>query len=300
MTTVGIMYSGPQQQDIEKLTSQLKENKSLKIDGPHHPRSEDPHSEISLLEIAQRLISSVDILIACGGSRAAEAALRARGNAKEPIIIFTSVADFIINEIDDFSITTEIDAHTSDYDGKRLEILLAFLQMDTPTIGVLRNSNRGDHNLQWYRIFEAAFGKCELVDADVNSSLTIPGAFDLFQAQNVDALLVAADHFFYGNREEIVERANDANYPAIYQWRDFVEIGGLMSYGPNRDKLYDKVGDIVSSILKGTVPLIYEVKDTEFELVVSESKATHFRMLQLVKLLPLPRSLTNHRAVLLP
>lgn len=299
--TVGIMHSGSEetgQKEITMLTAQLYEKyqQPLTIDGPHYSRSRQ-----GLLDTAKRLIdANVGILIVAGGSRSAEAALRARGTAKTPIIIFTSVAPYVLYEIDDFSITTGMDAHTSDHDGIRLELLLVMLQRNNPTIGVLRNSNRGDHSYQWYQIQQAAQGKCTLVDADVNSDLTIEGAFDLFASKGVNALLVTADHFFYGNRDEIVRRANTANYPAIYQWRDFVELGGLMSYGPNLDKLYALVGAMVADILTtNTVPPIHDVKHGEFELVVNQASALQFGMLPLFKSLPVPRSMAEHHPVFL-
>src|SRR5262245_23697413 len=155
-------------------------------------------------KIAKQLIdNNVDVLIAGGGSRSAHAAIHARGNAKKPIIVFTSVAPYILNEIDP-SITTGLDAHTSDHDGKRLEWLLNMLQSKGPTIGVLRNSNRGDAQNQLNMINEAAKGKCSLVDADINGRLTIRKEFDLFQQQAVNALLVAADTIFFRNRQKVV------------------------------------------------------------------------------------------------
>ena len=297
MPTVGIMHSGsPEagQREIDILITRLKEKfkKSLTIDGPHYAN----FNNNNLAKIAQQLIDkNVDIFIPGGGSRSALAAIATRGNAKTPIIVFTSVAPYVLNGID-LSITTGVDAHTSDHDGKRLEWLLKLLQYNDPAIGVLRNSNRGDAAQQLQMIGQAAQGKCNLVDADINSPLTIKGAFDFFKQNEVDALLVAADHVFFGNRWEVVDRANNANYPAIYQWREFVSIGGLMSYGPNLNSLYAEVGQMVAYILdSGKVPPVQDVPDSAFELVVSQAKATHFSRW------PLPSAIASDpRLIVLP
>jgi putative ABC transport system substrate-binding protein len=274
MAKFGILHGGSPEvalEEIDDITNQLKE-KCKKS-----PAIEVPDWKDNISARATSLIQKkVPVIIACGGSRAAHAAIRARGSAKNPIIVFTSVASYILGKIDT-SVTTGIVAHTSDHDGDRLDWLLKMLQYVHPTIGVLLNSNRGDTKEQWQQIVDAAQGRCDLVPADLNSSLTMRKAFDLFQQNEVDALLVAADPFFYTHRREVVDRANGANYPAIYQWSEFVEVGGLMSFGANRKDCYDRAAQMASDIENGKpVPPVYEVPDAHFELVVSKGKASHF------------------------
>ena len=274
MATIGILHSGSPKiahGEINYITNQLKE----KCKEP--PTIEVPDWNDNLLARAKSLIQKkVPVLMAIGGSRAAHAAIHARGSAKTPIIVFTSVAPFILGEIDRTT-TTGVCAHTSDHDDDRLEWLLAVLQYSNPTIGVLWNSNRGDTNNQWQTIIGASQAKCNLVSADLNGPLTIKKAFDLFQQGGVDALLVAADPFFYNNRQEVVDRANSANYPAIYQWHEFVNLGGLMSFGASRDDCYARATQMAADIGNGNpVAPVYEVPVAAFELVVSQSKAKHF------------------------
>jgi putative ABC transport system substrate-binding protein len=274
MGTIGILHSGSSeigQEEINEITNQLKDkcNKA--------PVIEVPDWKDNLWARAKSLIQKkVNAILARGGSRAAHAAIHARGSAKSPIIVFTSVAPYILDEIDR-TVTTGVCAHTSDHDDDRLDWLLKMLQYIYPTIGILRNSNRGDTTDQWQAIVDAAEGRCSLVDADLNGPLTMKKAFDLFQKKGVDALLVAADPFFYKNRQEVVDRANRANYPAIYQWSEFVKAGGLMSFGANRDDCYARATQMCADIENGKpVPPVWEVPDANFELVVSETRATHF------------------------
>jgi putative ABC transport system substrate-binding protein len=293
MATVGILHSGsPEiaQEEINDIASSLKQ----KCNKP--PLIEVPDWKDNLSLRAKSLIQKkVPVILATGGSRAAHAAIHSRGSAKSPIIVFTSVAPYILDEIDR-TVTTGVCAHTSDHDDARLDWLLKMLQYIYPTIGVLRNSNRGDNTYQWQRITEAALNRCSLVDADLNGPLTIKKAFDLFQQKGVDALLVAADPFFYNNRHEVVDKAYRANYPAIYQWSEFVKIGGLMSFGPNRDDCYARAIQMVADIDAGNpVPPVYEMQDANFELVVSQAKATHFQRW------PLPSAIGNDpRLAVLP
>jgi putative ABC transport system substrate-binding protein len=285
MATIGILHSGsPEiaQGEIHDITNQLKK----KCKKP--PVIEVPDWKDNLSARAKSLIQKkVKVILARGGSRAAHAAIRARGSAKHPIIVFTSVAPYILDEIDP-TVTTGVCAHTSDHDDDRLDWLLEMVQYIYPTIGVLWNSNRGDTTDQWQSIVDAAQGRCSLVSANLNGPLTIRKAFDLFQQNGVDALLVAADPFFYKNLSEVVDRAKWANYPAIYQWSEFVKAGGLMSFGANRQDCYDRATQMVCDIHNGKpIPDVWEVPDDKFELVVSQAQATHFNRW------PLPPKIAN-------
>ena len=287
-----LAYGSPEiaRGEINEITNQL--NKKCK----KPPTIEVPDWNDNLLARAKSLIQiKVPVIYATGGSRAAHAAIHARGSAKAPIIVFTSVAPYVLDRIDP-QVTTGVCAHTSDHDDDRLDWLLKMLQYSDPTIGVLLNSNRGDTTDQWQAIVRAAQGRCNLVPADLNGPLTIRKAFDLFQRDGVDALLVAADPFFFRNRQEVVDRANSAKYPAIYQWSEFVKAGGLMSFGASREKCYERAHQMLVDIENGNpVPPLYEVLDADFELVVSQSKATHFGRW------PLPPVIANDpRKVVLP
>ena len=61
----------------------------------------------------------------------------------------------------------------------------------------------------------------------------IERAFQAFASQRVDALLVTADPLFNNRRAQVLALAASQSLPAIYQWREFVTNGGLMSYGPS-------------------------------------------------------------------
>jgi putative ABC transport system substrate-binding protein len=88
------------------------------------------------------------------------------------------------------------------------------------------------------------------------------------------ALLVGPDAVFVGRRAQIVTLAARHALPAIYYVRDFAEIGGLMSYGPDVVILYQQTGSYVGRILKGEKPGdLPVVQPTKFELVVNLNTA---------------------------
>jgi hypothetical protein len=97
-----------------------------------------------LYGLAQQLLG-VDLLIAAGGSRSAEAARDARTNPNKPVIVFTSVAPYVVNNLP--AKMTGVNAHTSDHDVARLRLLVQ-IGFHGNRIGVLRSSNRGDQDKQ--------------------------------------------------------------------------------------------------------------------------------------------------------
>jgi hypothetical protein len=266
MATIGFLHSG-HPHDGQKAIQELSDFLKAKSKKPANVRLPD-WREGSFARA--RSLMDVDVLWVPGGSRPADAAIQARGSAKTPIIVYTTVAPYIVRKSDP-AMTTGVCAHTSDNDGTRLELLLDMLQYQSPTIGLLWNSNRGDTADQWKQIHDAAAGRCSLFPKNINNNVTIKQAFAAFEKHGIDGLLVAADHFFYGNLQEVLDKAR--NYPAIYQWREFVHSGGggLMSFGSNRSDCYARARDMLIQINEtGKVPPIYEAPP---ELVVSQTRA---------------------------
>ena len=98
----------------------------------------------------------------------------------------------------------------------------------------------------------------------------IDAALASFGRLQVGGVVVSSDPFFDSQREQLVALAARYAVPAIYEWREFVTAGGLISYGPSLNALYRQVGTYVGKILNGAKPTDLPVEQpTKFELVIN-------------------------------
>jgi putative tryptophan/tyrosine transport system substrate-binding protein len=110
----------------------------------------------------------------------------------------------------------------------------------------------------------------QLAVLEASTQSEIDAAFAGLVRHKVDVLLINPDPFLLGQREQIVQLAARTNVPAMYFLRDFVDAGGLMSYGPKVANNLRQVGTYVGRILKGEK--IHElpfVLPTRFDLVIN-------------------------------
>jgi putative ABC transport system substrate-binding protein len=95
-------------------------------------------------------------------------------------------------------------------------------------------------------------------------------AFSDMTKARANALMVLTSSMFFGERSRLVDLAAKNRLPAVYTWREFVDAGGLMSYGPNLADLYQRAATYVDKILKGAKPGDLPVEQpTKFELVIN-------------------------------
>jgi putative ABC transport system substrate-binding protein len=154
--------------------------------------------------------------------------------------------------------------------GKRLELLKETIPKLSRVI-VLWNPEDLSSAQQWKASqLPAQELGLQLHSMEVSNAERYEGAFkDIAKARN-DALAVIAGSLEDANRKRIAELARINRLPAIYPRPVFVESGGLMSFGRNRDEAVKRVPLMIDKILKGTKPADIPVEQpTKFELVIN-------------------------------
>jgi putative ABC transport system substrate-binding protein len=113
----------------------------------------------------------------------------------------------------------------------------------------------------------------ELVISEVSRAEDIVPAIEAFRGR-ADALYVEADPLMTTNRIRINTMAISARLPTIHVQRQYVEAGGLMSYGSNVPDLFRRAGDYVDKILRGAKPGDLPVEQpTKFDLIINLTTA---------------------------
>jgi putative ABC transport system substrate-binding protein len=104
----------------------------------------------------------------------------------------------------------------------------------------------------------------------VKATADFDAALDAIIKKNANALLVFPDSLTFGHRKLIAEFAVKRRLPSVFAWKEFAEVGGLMSYGPNREETLRRLPVYVDKILKGTKPTELPVElPKKFEFVIN-------------------------------
>jgi putative tryptophan/tyrosine transport system substrate-binding protein len=207
--------------------------------------------------MAKELVGQqVALIVAGGGDRPALAAKAATTTIP---IVFTGSDDPV-----GFGLVTSLNRPGGNVTGvslftSELEVkkfaLLRELAPTIPRIVMLVNPNNPTAEPNVRDVEAAARAVGQRIDVlRAGSEREIDSAFRTIVAQRTDALLVAHDPFLFGRREQLVALAAYTAIPAIYEFRDFVLAGGLMSYGSKLTDNYRLAGGYAAKILKGAKP----------------------------------------------
>ena len=175
---------------------------------------------------------------------------------------------------------TGVNFFTAEVAGKRLD-LLHELVPGAARIALLVNPDNDTSTESTLRDAAAAARAIGLQIQILNARTSgeINTAFEAIGHERPHALFVAGDAFFSSRRVQLVNLASRHGIPASFSQREFADIGGLMSYGPNLADAFRQIGLYVGQTLKGAKPIELPVlQSSKFELVINAETA---RMLQL-------------------
>jgi putative tryptophan/tyrosine transport system substrate-binding protein len=214
----------------------------------------------------------VSVIVATGGVQSALAAKAA--TASIPIVFANGSDPVRFGLVDSLNRPgrnlTGISFFTSSLEGKRLG-LLHELVPSASEITFLVNPTTPNADAQLEDVQEAARALGLHLDIlRASNEGDVKRAFAALREQKPGGVLVGSDPFFFSSRREIVDFAAQALVPAIYEWREFAEEGGLASYGTNLGDAYRLAGMYAGKILKGERPTDLPVlRSTTFELLIN-------------------------------
>jgi putative ABC transport system substrate-binding protein len=214
----------------------------------------------------------VALIIAAGGSDPGKAAKNATSSIP---IVFISAADpikagLVASLNRPGANVTGISMIGSALESKRLELLHELLPL-AKAFGVLINPQYPAAKAQRQEVAEASSRlgvKTVVIDAATDAE--IEAAFAGFVQQKVGAVLACNDPYFGSMREKLADLAIRYKLPAVSFRREFAEVGGLLSYGPDFGDGYRQAGLYAGKILSGAKPADLPVmQPTKFEMVVN-------------------------------
>ncbi len=213
----------------------------------------------------------VDVIVAAG-----DPAVRAAMNATRTIpIVMVAVGDsvslgFVSSLGRPGGTVTGLEALSVELSGKRLE----FLKQIAPRasrVAVLWNPDN-PAGILGYRETEkvAAQIKVTLLSVPVRTRDEIEPAFATMSQQRAEAMVVVTDPLTWVGRRPIIALAAQHHLPAVYEMREYVDNGGLISYGPSLTDMIRRVAVFVDKILKGAKAGDLPVEQpTRFELFIN-------------------------------
>jgi ABC-type uncharacterized transport system substrate-binding protein len=161
-----------------------------------------------------------------------------------------------------------------DLEGKRLALLREMLP-GLSHFAVLWNPVNAFHVAAVKGVQDAAGAlQMRVLSLGVRSLEDLDAAFAAMLAERPGALVVLADRVFLHGRDRIMNFAQQQRLPGVYAYRELVEAGGLMSYGPNYAEMHASAATFVDKIFKGGKPADLPIEQPiKFELVINMKTA---------------------------
>jgi putative tryptophan/tyrosine transport system substrate-binding protein len=166
--------------------------------------------------------------------------------------------------------STGLTSIAPDLEGKRLELLTQVVP-GLSHVAVIWNPDNAFH-VGSERAVQAASHVLhfDVLSLAVRAPTDFDKAFDALAAVRPGALIVLADRIYLHNRARIVDFAARQRLPAVYAYRELVDAGGLMSFGPDYAEMHRRAATFVDKILKGANPGELPIEQpTKFRLLIN-------------------------------
>jgi ABC-type uncharacterized transport system substrate-binding protein len=227
-----------------------------------------------LASLAAELVRRDVNVIATSGDLATR--LVQQGTTTIPIVAFTDDlvgAGLAANHARPGGNTTGISILSPELNAKRLEMLKE-VSPGIARVAVLWDPATGRAQLTAMEVVSRSLG-VELIILEVRSPDDLDGAFMTARKGRAGAVNVLASPLLASYSHRIIELAAKSRLPAIYQWREHAEAGGLMSYGPILLDTWRQTGLLVGKVLRGAKPANLPIEEpTNFEFVINLKTAT--------------------------
>ena len=235
------------------------------------PRWADGHHERMPALVAEMVRVKVDVIVAA----ATPANLAAKAGAGAIPVVMVAVADpvrvgLVASLARPGGNVTGLSLLTPELSGKRLSLLVE-LTRQIGSAAVLSNPDNSSHAVFLQETLSAAQSlRIQLHTLNARSAGEIDLAFKEAAREGAQGLIVFDDPVLWGLRKQVVAQAANARLPTMYGYSEFVDEGGLISYGPHRPDLYRRTAAYVDRILKGAKPADLPIeRPTRFELFVN-------------------------------
>ena len=235
------------------------------------PRWADGHHDRLSALVTELVRLKADVIVAA----ATPANLAARAGAGSIPVVMVAVADPLrIGLVDSLARPggrmTGLSLLTPELSGKRLSMLAETVRQ-IRRVAVLNNPDNSSHAVFLQETLSAAKGmQVQIHTLNARNPGEIERAFAAAASDGAQALIVFDDPVLWGHRKQVVTLAGQARLPVMYGYSEFVDEGGLISYGPHRPDLYRRTAAYVDRILKGANPAELPIeRPTRFELFVN-------------------------------
>ena len=174
---------------------------------------------------------------------------------------------------------TGLAGSSDDSSPKQLELVTTVVP-NASRVGLLGNPNNKNYPPMLKSVQDAAQkARLSLAPMEARSPQEIERAFNAFAKEHVAAIVVNGDAMFFGQRQRIAELALANRLATMFPQREYVQVGGLMSYGENLADFFHRAAPYVDKIFKGAKPGDLPIEQpTRFHLVINRKTADALRL----------------------